>query len=139
MNWKLIVQLSLFGLAMGIATVFLIPSNVEPLFWLAIFVVSAYLIARQAPGQAFLHGLLVGVANSLWVTPTHVLLFNQYLASHPQAAAMMRSMPAPDSPRWMMAVVGPVIGIVSGALIGVWAVLASRFVARRSAMAVQVR
>lgn len=139
MNWKLIVQLSLFGLAMGIATVFVIPSNVEPLFWLAIFVASAYLIARRAPGRPFLHGLLVGVANSLWVTPTHVLLFNQYLANHPQEAAMMRSMPAPDSPRLMMAVVGPVIGIVSGALIGLLAVLASRFVARRSAMAVQVR
>jgi hypothetical protein len=30
MNWKLIIQLSMFGLAMGIATVFVIPSNIEP-------------------------------------------------------------------------------------------------------------
>jgi uncharacterized membrane protein len=33
MNWKLIFLLSLFGLAMAIATVFVIPSNIEPLFW----------------------------------------------------------------------------------------------------------
>jgi hypothetical protein len=43
MNWKLIITLSLFGLAMGIATVFVVPSTVEPLCWLAIFVVCAVL------------------------------------------------------------------------------------------------
>jgi hypothetical protein len=49
MNWKLIFQLSLFGLAMGIATVFVIPSNIEPAFWLVIFLICAYLIAKQSP------------------------------------------------------------------------------------------
>ncbi len=39
MNGKLILQLSMFGLAMGLATVFFIPSSIEPAFWLAIFVV----------------------------------------------------------------------------------------------------
>lgn len=49
MNWPLILKLSLFGLVMGIATVFVIPSRVEPLFWLGIFVVCAYVIAKQCP------------------------------------------------------------------------------------------
>ena len=57
MNWKLILQLSLFGLAMGLATVFFISSSAEPFFWLAIFIASAYLIATRAPGRYFLHGL----------------------------------------------------------------------------------
>ena len=35
-DWKLISRLSLFGLAMAIATVFAIPSNIEPAFWLVI-------------------------------------------------------------------------------------------------------
>ena len=47
MNWNLVLRLSLFGLAMGIATVFVIPSNLEPLFWLAIFVVCAAIISKQ--------------------------------------------------------------------------------------------
>jgi hypothetical protein len=51
----------MFGLAMGIATVFVIPSNVEPLFWLVIFVVCAYLIAKRARGRYFLHGVLVSL------------------------------------------------------------------------------
>ena len=84
MNWKLIFLLSLFGLAMGIATVFVIPSNLEPLFWLVIFVISAYIIAGRAPGKYFLHGLLVSIVNSVWITAAHVLLFDQYLATHAQ-------------------------------------------------------
>lgn len=132
MNWKLIGQLSLFGLAMGIATVFLIPSSIEPLFWLGIFCISAYLIAAKSSGSYFLHGLLVGLANSVWVTASHILLFERYIANHPKEAAMMASMPLPDSPRLMMALVGPVIGLVSGLVLGLFAVVASKLVPGRT-------
>jgi hypothetical protein len=131
MNWKLILQLSLFGLAMGIATVFLIPSTVEPIFWFVIFVISAYLIATRTPGRPFLHGVLVGVANSVWITAAHVLLFDRYVAHHPREAAMMTSMPLPTHPRLMMAVTGPVIGVVSGVVLGLFALVARKLVAAR--------
>jgi hypothetical protein len=75
MDWPLIFTLSLFGLAMGLATVFVIPSNIEPLFWLLIFIVCAYAIAKRAPGRPFLHGLLVSLVNSVWISAAHVLLF----------------------------------------------------------------
>jgi len=128
MDWKLIFGLSLFGLAMAIATVFVIPSNVEPIFWLAIFLVCAYLIARKRPNRHFLHGLLVGIVNSVWVTSAHIIFFSQYIANHPKEAAMMSSMPRPDSPRLMMACVGPVVGVISGAIIGLLAFVAAKFV-----------
>lgn len=130
MNWKVIFQMSFFGLAMGISTVSLIPSKIEPLFWLAIFGFTAYFIASRCSGRYFVHGLLVGLANSVWVTASHILLFDRYIANHPQEADMMSSMPLPDSPRLMMALVGPVIGVVSGLVIGVFAVLAAKMVAR---------
>lgn len=130
MNWKLILQLSLFGLAMGIATVFFIQSNVEPFFWLAIFIVSAYLIATRAPGRYFLHGLFVGIANSVWVTASHVTLVNSYFARHPKELAMMASMPLPTHPRVMMLLTGPVIGVLSGVVLGVLAIVASKLVKR---------
>jgi hypothetical protein len=133
MNWKLVFQLSLFGLAMGIATVFVIPSNIEPLFWLPILLVCAYLIATRAPANHFLHGLCVGLANSVWITGAHMLLFDQYVANHPQEAAMMASMPAPlqSAPRLLMAIVGPMIGLVTGAALGILAIIASKLFARR--------
>src|SRR2546430_17102735 len=68
LDWRLILELSLFGLAMAVATVFVIPSSVEPIFWLAIFVVCAYLIAKRAPGKFFLHGFLVSLVNCFWIT-----------------------------------------------------------------------
>ena len=91
MNWKLILQLSLFGLVMGVATVFVISSSVEPFCWLVVFLVSAYAIARGAPGRPFLHGVCVGLANCVWVTGTHIVLADQYLARHAREAAMMAS------------------------------------------------
>ena len=41
---------------------------------------------------------------------------------------MMKSMPLPDAPRLMMALTGPVIGVVSGIVIGVFAVIAGRLI-----------
>lgn len=123
MNGKLIILLSMFGLAMALATVFVVPSNVEPILWLAIFIFCAYVIARRAPGRPFLHGLLLGIANSVWITSTHIALFDAYVAHHAREAEMMKSMPV--SPRLMMAIVGPIVGIVSGCVIGLLALAAA--------------
>lgn len=136
MNWKLILQLSLFGLAMGVGTVFVIPSSVEPYFWLVIFFISAYLIATRAVDRYFLHGVAVGLANCVWVTGAHVLLFRQYIANHPREASMMQSMPLPTHPRLMMTITGPVIGLLSGIIIGLFAVVAHRLVTPRARPAV---
>jgi hypothetical protein len=125
MNWKLIFALSLFGLAMGVATVFVVPSNVEPLFWLVIFVVCAVIIARAGVPKPFLHGLLVSVVNSVWIIAAHELFFDRYLTAHPQEA----SMPTGGVPqRVVMVLFGLLIGVVSGLVLGLFAWTASRFV-----------
>jgi hypothetical protein len=124
MNWKLILLLSMFGLAMAIATVFAIPPKIEPLFWLAIFLVCAALIAKRAPGRYFLHGLCVSLVNCLWITSAHVLFFDTYAAGHPEE--MARSASAPLPPRLLMLVVGPVIGVVSGVVLGLFSLVASK-------------
>jgi hypothetical protein len=128
MDWKLILQLSVFGLVMGIATVFVIPSNVEPWFWLVIFCICAFLMARARSTLLFLHGLLVGIVNSLWITSAHVIFFSHYIAHHANEAALMKSMPLPDSPRLMMVLLGPAFGIISGLVLGGFGFIAGRFV-----------
>ncbi len=130
MNWKLVLQLSLFGLAMSIATVFWVSSTIEPLFWLAIFIVSAYAIARKCATRHFLHGFLVSLANCVWITTMHIILYKTYLANHPQEAAMIVNMPSPDSPRLMMLLTGPIIGIISGLILGLFALIAGKLVKR---------
>ena len=136
MNWKLIAQLSVFGLVMGVLTVFLIPSTIEPFFWLAVFIVSSWLIATRCSGSYFAHGVLTGIANSVWVTSAHVLLFRQYVARHPAEMASMASMPFSTHPRVLMALTGPVIGVISGIVLGLFAVVAHKITAMRARPAV---
>ncbi|HXA00368.1 MAG TPA: hypothetical protein VNW99_00165 [Cytophagaceae bacterium] len=131
MNGKLIFQLSLFGLAMGIATVYFIPSDIEPLCWLVIFIVCAYLIAKNCTEKYFLNGLCVCLLNSVWITAAHIILFNTYLANHPQEAEMMAKMPMPDSPRLMMLMMGPIVGLTSGIILGLFAFVASKIVKKK--------
>lgn len=129
MDRRLIFRLSLFGLAMAFATVFVVPTRAEPVLWLPIFLYCAYAIAKNAPQNPFMHGLLLGVMNSLWITAVHMLLFGTYLAHHQSEAAMMDSMPM--SPRLMMMIVGPCIGVASGIVIGLFALVAA-WILRRS-------
>jgi hypothetical protein len=125
MNWRLIFMLSIFGLTMAVATVYVVPPSVEPFLWLAIFAVCAFFIARSGAKRPFLHGLLVSIVNSVWITTAHVALADDYLARHPQEAAMAASM---SSPRLMMVVTGPIVGVVSGLILGLFAWVASKFV-----------
>ena len=126
MNWPLVVMLSGLGFAMGIGTVSLIPSTVEPAFWLVIFAICAYLIARRAPGRFFMHCVALGLVNSVWITGFHLAFFDTYLAHHAQEAAMTASMPLSDHPRLLMAVVGPMIGAVTGLVLGILSAIAAR-------------
>jgi hypothetical protein len=132
MNWKLILLLSLFAAVMAVATVFVIPSKIEPVFWLVIFVICAVVIAQRAPGKYFLHGFALALVNCIWVTGGHILFARQYLANHPQELAMMAKMPMPTHPRYMMAMMGPVVGVVSGIVQGLFAWVASKLIKPKS-------
>ena len=132
MNWKLIFLLSLFGLAMSIATVFVIPSKFEPLFWLAIFFASAYFIAKNCHEKYFLNGFMVSIINCVWITSAHIILFQTYLANHPDEAEMMTKMPFNLTPRLMMLITGPIIGIISGLVLGLFAYMASLMVKKQA-------
>lgn len=126
MNGKLVLLLSLFGLAMGLGTVFFIPSNVEPFCWLVIFFLSASIIGRSNTARPFLSGFLLGLANCAWIIASHALFVDRYLAGHPQEAAMMKAMPSVLSLRLAMFVTGPIPGIVSGIIIGLLSLLAAK-------------
>jgi amino acid permease len=131
MNIRLMFQLSLIGLAMGLATVFWIPSSIEPIFWFMIFVICAYFIALKSSGKYFMSGFWVSIANCVWITSAHILFFQTYISSHPQEADMMTKMPLSDSPRLMMLITGPIIGIISGLVLGLFAFIASRILQKK--------
>lgn len=125
MSYKLVFGLSLFGVAMAFATVFVIAPTAEPLYWAAILVVCAAAIAKRAPGRYFLHGLAVGVVNGVWITAAHVALFDRYLAGHAREAALAAEL---GPPKLAMLATGPVVGLASGIVLGLVAFVASKFI-----------
>jgi hypothetical protein len=126
MHWKRLALLSLFAAAMGLGTVFFIPSTIEPVLWfVVIFPICAYVIAKQVGERPFTHGFVLSLLNSVWVTGFHVLFAATYLAGHPDEA---RLSPIAGHPRLSMLVVGPIIGVVSGLVQGLFAWVASKFV-----------
>lgn len=131
MNWKIIFQLSVFGLIMAVATVSLIPQIIEPAFWIAIFLFSAYVIAKTCTGKYFLHGFLVSLVNCVWITAVHVIFYQSYAAHHPDIVKMSQGMPMANHPRLLMLCVAPVFGIGSGLVLGFFAFIASKLVKTR--------
>jgi len=134
MNGKLILLLSMLGLAMALATTYFLPSRLEGFFWLAIFLTDAFVIARRAPGKYFLHGFLAGFANWVWVAAAHVILSAAYRASHAGEPAAVSGMPPA-----VASALGPLFGVMneynlpipgaSGIVIGALSWIASRFAA----------
>lgn len=128
MNWKLIFVLSLLAIPMAFATVYYIPQNVEPVVWLVIFIVCAFIIAKVARGKFFLHGFLVSIFNCVWITAIHFIFFDAYYANHPNLAEMKDV--TPQTMRYAGLVIGPVIGIISGLILGLFSFVAAKILKR---------
>ncbi len=128
MNWKLIFALSLFGLAMAIGSLFGL-GLAEPLLWLVIFIIYAWVIARRAPGKYFLHGFLTSVVNSIWITAIHATFFSIYAKNNPQ---FVQSAPPGMNPRVLMMIMGPLFGVFFGLIAGLFASIASKLVKKRA-------
>jgi len=131
MNKKLILNLSLFGLFMAIATVFWIPWNIEPIIWFIIFIICAIQIAKKCSGKFFYTGFLLSLMNSVWMTVAHILFFNKYISSHPQELEIISKLPVPYSPRIAMIIVGPFFGVVFGIVLGIFCVIAGSIIKHR--------
>jgi hypothetical protein len=134
MNWKIIFQLSVFGLIMAIATISLIPEKVEFIFWIAIFIFCAYIIARVVGRRHFLHGFCVSLVNCIWITAAHIIFHSTYVANHPNAVKMSAELHIlPTHPRLAMLIMGPFFGILFGLVLGLFCFIASFIVKKKAA------
>jgi hypothetical protein len=129
MNWKIVLQLSLFGLIMAFGTISLIKTPLEEMpFWLAIFVFCAYIIAKRCAGSYFLNGFMVSIFNCFWILLVHLIFFHTFMQNHQMAANSGMPASMATHPRLVMIVFGAIIGIVSGLVLGLFAFIASKIV-----------
>jgi len=120
MNWKLILTLSVFGVLMGIASVFGLTKGIEPLLWLVIWIFCAFWVTRQMKTKLFQHGFMVGLTTGLIALLIQVALFSTYAANNPE---INRDVPGGWSARTLFLILSPFISVISGLVLGLlcWA------------------
>jgi hypothetical protein len=126
MNWKIILQLSMFGFIMAFGTISLIPEKGEFFFWLVIFAFCAYVIAKVCDRNYFMTGFMVSIFNSIYITAAHAYFYNAYMANHPEMAKM--TVGITNHPIVLMVVLGPFYGALFGLIQGLFAFAASKMV-----------
>jgi hypothetical protein len=127
-NWKLILQLSMFGVAMGLGVVFFLTPMTSGVLWVIIVMLSAYAIARRCPRLRFLNGLMVGLFDRLLTTAVHILFFHSYIVRHPDEMALLQQLTPRMSPRHLIELMSSVWGLGLGIVIGLAAMLVGVFV-----------
>ena len=136
MNWKLIFTLSLFGVAMAVASVFGLTRKIEPLLWLVIFVACAIFIARYCVAKYFLHGFLLSLIDGIWISLIHAAFFSTFIKNNPEMAAAFQNLPAGISLRVLNLIIGPIDGAIFGVVLGLFAWIAAKLLRKKAAQTV---
>lgn len=131
MRWRLILTLSLFGVAMGVASVLGFTGRLEPLFWLIIGIFCAVVIGRT-PARHFRHGFMVGLLAGAFAPLIQALLFESYAANSPEITESFKQIPGGLSARTFILLTMPVISLLSGVVLGLLALVAGRLLTRKS-------
>jgi hypothetical protein len=131
MNWKLIFLLSLIAIPMAFGTVYFIPNYIEPVLWIVIFFFCAFIIAKFCARKYFLNGFMVSIFNCVWISAIHFIFFDAYYKFHPELARMNDA--SPETMRYMMLIFGPLVGIISGMILGLFSWIASKIFNKKPA------
>lgn len=123
MKGKFILTMSLFGIAMAFASVYL-PSVIEPFCWLIIYILIARQVAIHAPEKPFLNGFMISIVNCIWVTGVRILLLNTYMAHHAKEAIQLHKSEPALTPSTIVLIMSPFIAILSGLVLGVFSSVA---------------
>lgn len=118
MHWSMIAILGALGLIMGLLSTQGLTRGIEPYLWIILGLFSATVVARAGHGRWFLHGLAIGVMWGVLNAVAASALFPHYAANNPEIMSRLDGRPAPVSPRIFFLLTGPVIGLVSGCILG---------------------
>jgi hypothetical protein len=126
MNWKLILMLSLFGVLMGVASLFGWTRGIEPLLWFIIFILYAWWIPKNCPRLHFFHGFLASVLNGIWIGILQAAFYSTYTNHNPEILERFKSLPPGVNQRILMLVIGLISGILFGLVAGLFAFIGGK-------------
>ena len=117
MDWKVIIILSAFGLIMGLLSLKGFTQKIEPFLWLLFTIATALVVSKNIDSGTFLHGLLIGLFWGVINALTQSIFFDTYIANNPQARENFDKITFVQ-PRYFVLITGPVIGLVTGVVLG---------------------
>ena len=130
MNWKIIIGISLTGVLMGVGLVAGWIGGLEGEAWFLISIPCGVVIAKNVKTRRFLHGFLAGAIAGIIGAAIEVVFMPTYLANNPETARMFAETLGEFSPRMLMLILVPFVGLISGLVLGVISVLIARLLAR---------
>lgn len=116
MNWSLVGLLSSLGLLMAALSTRGLTRGIEQYLWIILALFATLVLARNLGQRHFTHGLLVGIAWGLTNCLVQVAFFEVYARNNPDLAKQFAA--APQNPRLMFLMMGPLIGLVTGLVLG---------------------
>ncbi len=117
MNWLLILLLSIFGAVMGFLSVKGYTGKLEPFLWLLFGIISALVLSKNVDNKIFLHALIVGLAWGILNAIIQSSFFDQYLTNNPNHQERFKNTGS-LKPQYFVLIMGPLIGLVTGAALG---------------------
>ncbi len=117
MDWTLIALLSSFGIIMGVLSVKGFTQKLEPYLWFLFGVISAVVLSKNIDHKTFLHGLLIGLLWGIINGLTQSSFFDTYLLNNPSLQEGFKKTTF-IQPRYFVLITGPIIGIISGLVLG---------------------
>lgn len=124
-------MLTLFGVLMGLASVFGYTQSNEWLYWLVIAVISGFVIAKVADRQIFVKSVVVGLFMGIFTGVIQSVLFDKYLENNPQSLDGFKEIPLSLAPQFVVLFTGPFIGIVFGLFIGLIAIIIDKITGKK--------
>jgi hypothetical protein len=119
MNWFIIALFSVFGAIMGTLSIKGYTQKLEPFLWLLFAFITALVLSKSIGNRSFFHAFLIGVAWGVLNGLIQFSFFDQYLSNNPRVQEDFKKSTAIGlKPRYLLLVTGPVIGAVTGAVMG---------------------
>ena len=117
MDWSLILFLSAFGILIGILSVLGFTKKAEPLLWLAVGIFTAFIISKKVSGMIFWYGFIIGIFWGCLSSAIQSIFFKTYLKKNPKYAEGFNKN-SRFKPRYLILLVGPMLGLLTGTVLG---------------------
>jgi len=117
MNWLIIILLSIFGVVMGFLSIKGYTGKLEPFLWLLFGIISALVLSKNVENKLFIHALLIGLTWGVLNAIIQSSFFDQYLTNNPNLQERFKNTGS-LKPQYFVLIMGPVIGLITGAVLG---------------------